>query len=174
MIKKWKKIKEESIKIGFRKVKKKTFQMPHGRMAEFDIKDEGPVVCILGLSKENKIILAQQFRPGPEEILLEMPGGGIDGEESPEDAAKREFLEETGYTGNFSFAGTSLDCGYSTRVRYNFVAINCYKLKDQELDENEFAEVVEMSLNDFREHLRSGQLTDVDSGYLGLDFLNLL
>lgn len=41
-------------------------------------------------------------------------------------------------------------------------------------DESEFIEIVKMSLSDFRKHLRSGELTDIESGYMGLDFLNLL
>ncbi len=35
-------------------------------------------------------------------------------------------------------------------------------------------EVVEVSLEEFRDHLRSGQLTDVELGYLALDHLKLL
>jgi len=118
--------------------------------------------------------LAKQFRPGPEKILLEMPGGTVDTGEDPEKAIKRELLEETGYTGDFKFIGASLDCAYSTMIRYNFVALGCHKIQEQKLEENEFIEVVEVSLNDFRKHLRKGELTDIESGYLGLDFLGML
>ena len=99
MISTWKKIKEELFRAGFRKLVKKTFQLPDNRVVDFDIKQEGPVVCILALTKDNKIVLAKQFRPGPEKVLLELPGGSVDTGETPEEAAKREFLEETGYTG---------------------------------------------------------------------------
>ena len=143
-------------------------------MVDFDIKQEGPVVCILALTKDNNVILAKQFRPGPEKVLLELPGGAVDPGETPEQSAKREFLEETGYTGNFQFVGTSLDCAYSTMIRYNFVATDCYRKREQNLEDNEFAEVIEMPLADFRKHLRSGQLTDIETGYLGLDYLKLL
>ena len=170
----WKKIKEEPFKAGFRKLIKKTFQLPNNKVTDFDIKQEGPAVCVLALSKDNKVILAKQFRPGPEKVLLEMPGGIIDKNETPEEAIKREFLEETGYTGNFQFVGESLDCAYSTMVRYNFIATDCYRIQDQKLDDNEFVEIVEMSSEDFKKHLRSGQLTDVESGYMGLDYLKLL
>lgn len=170
----WKKIKEEPLQAGFRKLLKKTFQLPDGKIQKFDIKHEGPAVCVLALTEDDNVILVKQYRPGMEKILHEMPGGVVDGCEKPEDAIKRELLEETGYTGDIQFVGTSHDCAYSTMFRYNFVATNCRKIEEQNLDELEFAEVVEMSLNDFREHLRSGELTDVESGYLGLDFLKLL
>jgi|SRR3989339_325876 len=174
MIENWKKVKEEPFKAGFRKLIKKTFQLPNNKIVDFDIKQEGPAVCVLALTKDNNVILAKQFRPGPEKILLELPGGLIDQKESPENAAKREFLEETGYTGDFQLVGESLDCAYSTMIRYNFVATNCHKIQEQKLEDNEFTEVVEMSLEDFKKHLRSGQLTDVESGYMGLDYLKLL
>ncbi|MFA5126977.1 MAG: NUDIX hydrolase [Patescibacteria group bacterium] len=174
MIDNWKKIKEEPFKAGFRKLIKKTFQLPNNKIVDFDIKQEGPAVCVLALTKDNNVILTKQFRPGPEKILLELPGGLIDKNESPDEAAKRELLEETGYSGNFQLIGESLDCAYSTMVRYNFVAINCHKIQEQRLEENEFAEIVEISLGNFKKHLRSGQLTDVESGYMGLDYLKLL
>jgi hypothetical protein len=47
-------------------------------------------------------------------------------------------------------------------------------VQEQQTDQDEFIEVVEMSLEEFRNHLRSGELTDIGTGYLGLDFLKLL
>ena len=45
---------------------------------------------------------------------------------------------------------------------------------EQKLDNTEFAEVVLMPLNEFRELLKNGQNTDVEAGYIGLDYLKLL
>jgi len=170
----WKKLKEEPFKAGFRRLLKKTFKLPDGKIKEFDIKHEGPAVCVLALTKEGNVVLAKQYRPGMEKTLLELPGGGIEGNEKPEEAMKREFLEETGYSGDLELVGTSYDCAYSTMLRYNFVATNCCKVAEQELDDSEFVEVVEISLKELRKHLRSGELTDVETGYLGLDYLDLL
>jgi len=41
-------------------------------------------------------VMVRQFRPGTEEVTLELPAGVIDMEESPLDAAQRELMEETG------------------------------------------------------------------------------
>ncbi len=174
MITPWKKLKEKKAGTKYRKVVIKTFKMPDDRIVNFDIKLEGPAVCILALTKDKKVILTKQYRPGPEKILLEMPGGFIDEGEKPIKAAKREMLEETGYTGNFKFAGTCLECAYSTMLRYNFVATDCVKTQEQNLEPNEFIEITQMDLKDFRKLLQSGELSDVDTGYMCLDFLNLL
>ncbi|MEI7741991.1 MAG: NUDIX hydrolase [bacterium] len=170
----WKKIKEEPFRAGFRKMIKKFFILPNGQEKDFDIKQEGPAVCVLALTKNGNVILAKQYRPGPEKKLLEMPGGGVEKDENPLEAAKRELLEETGYAGEMQLVGECLDCAYSTMKRYCYVAKNCVRVQDPCLDENEFVEIVQMPLPEFRNLLRSGQMTDVEVGYLALDYLGLL
>lgn len=53
-------------------------------------------VNILAITPEKDVVMVRQFRPGTEEITLELPAGVVDPGESPIDAAKRELLEETG------------------------------------------------------------------------------
>ena len=47
---------------------------------------------------EPRILLEQQFRYAANEILWEVPAGRVDAGESALEAAKRELLEETGFT----------------------------------------------------------------------------
>ena len=172
--KEWKKRTEYISYNGYRKIITRVFQLPDGSIAEFDIKNEGPTVCVLALTKDQKVVLAKQFRPGPERILYELPGGACDGDEPSERAIARELLEETGYSGEFRFVATSFACAYSTKIKHNFVALNCHKQQDACQGEHEFIEVVEVSLEEFLELIRSGELTDVETAYLGLDTLGLL
>jgi len=171
MLTEWEKIKEEHYRAGYRKMIKIFYKLPDGRMVDFDIKEEGPAACVLAITDDRNIVLAKQYRPGPGKILMEMPGGRINPDEDAMEGAKRELLEETGYKGNFLFVGTTLDCAYSTMVRYNYLATNCKKMQEPKNEENEFIEVVELSIKDFKELLRSGQMTDIESGYLCLDYL---
>ena len=174
-IKKWPVIKKESIfkKYG-REIERVDFELPDGSTADFYLKKEEDTVCMLAITKNNEVILAKQFRPGPYEILLELPGGGIEEGELVEVAGARELLEETGYAGNAQFVVRALDCGYSTRRRNCIVITECEKVAEIQNTATEQTEVVLMSLPEFRDHLRSGQLTDIEIGYLGLDYLNLL
>ena len=177
-IKKTKKWLELSREIVFEKygrgIEKVLFQLPNGKKDEFYIKKEKNGAGIVALTEDNKIILVKQFRPGPKKILLELPGGFVDVENKPKETIENELLEETGYIGKVKYVGSCIDDAYSNMMRYCFVATNCVKIQKQKLGVHEFAEVVLIPLDKFREHLRNGELTDVEIGYLGLDFLQLL
>ncbi|MFB6225179.1 MAG: NUDIX hydrolase, partial [Candidatus Paceibacteria bacterium] len=148
--------------------------LPNGKRRDYYIKNEGNPVTVLALTPEQNVLLVKQFRPGPKVVLHELPGGGIDGEETPEEAIQRELQEETGYHGNIERIGFTYECGYAYKWRYVFVATECVQVSEQSFDEHEFIEREEVSLTEFRDLLRKGQLTDVDVAYLGLDYLNLL
>lgn len=171
---KWQMLRESVERCGFRRILKRWYRLPDEREVLFDLKLEPECVAIVALTPENEVILAQQFRPGPNKLLNEIPGGGIEEGESPEQAAARELLEETGYRGKLQFVTSSVDCAYSTLTRFNFVATDCIKVCEPDPDENEFVQVCTLPLDQFRVLLRSGQLSDVETGYLGLDFLGLL
>lgn len=169
----WKKLDEHSFKAGYKKFLKKAFSLPSGEERNVEVKDEGKTVCIFAMTTTGNILLTKQYRPGPEKILTELPGDSIGLDEVPIEAAKIKLLEETGYEGDLEFICTSLDGAFSNMTRYNFIARHCVKKNVLHLDNVKFVEVVEMSLKNFVEHLRSGQLTNIDTGYLALDYLGI-
>ena len=170
----WRKLGETPLYDGYRPIVGRRYELPDGRVHEFDVKAERPVVVVLALTPALEVVLVREYRPGPEELVLELPGGGIDDGEGRIDAVRRELREETGYAGDVAAVGSMLDCAYSTRVKHVFVATACEKRGEPEPRDGELTEVVLMSLPQFREHLRGGRLTDVGPGYRALDALNLL
>lgn len=171
----WEEISRETLLEKYRRgMERVVFRLPDGSDRDFYLKKEDDPICILALTKNKEVILAKQFRPGPKKILLELPGGGVEKDEAPEEAAERELLEETGFSGKMKLVTRAYECGYSPMHRYCFVATDCEKVTEQKLDDGEFVEVVLMPLPEFRELLRTGEMTDVEVGYLGLDYLGLL
>jgi ADP-ribose pyrophosphatase len=171
----WTKIGDDvNFKAGWRKMIHRKYRLLNGVEAEYDLKNEGQSVNILALTPENKVILIEVFRPGPEKVLKELPAGMLSVNEDPLSAAKRELLEETGYSGDFEFVTTTIDDGYSNCVRNCYVAKNCTKVAEPTWEDDEECEVILMDVEEFRKHLRSGQLCDIEIGYLALDHLNLL
>lgn len=59
---------------------------------------EGPDwTCVVCVTDASEVVLVRQYRHGIASASLELPAGVIDGRETPEQAARRELLEETGY-----------------------------------------------------------------------------
>lgn len=172
----WQEVSREEGKRHYgRGVDRVVFRLPNGKETDFSIFSGGKSIACLAMTNDKRVILAQQFRPGPKKVLMELPGGGLKEGESVEEAMGRELLEETGYQGKVQFVAELLHDGYSPRIKYALVAIDCIKVSEPQLEDNgEKIVPVLMTLAGFREHLRSGQLTDIEVGYLGLDFLNFL
>jgi len=74
---------------------------PGGYIARRDIVEHPGSVVILAVDKGKagpRILLEHQYRHAARSSLWELPAGKIDRGESPLKAAKRELLEETGFT----------------------------------------------------------------------------
>jgi ADP-ribose pyrophosphatase len=168
----WRKLGERVVYERFRRIVSRTFELPGGETADFEVFDGSDTVAVLALTENGEVILVREFRPGPEGLILELPGGLIEDGQTPAEAARIELLEETGYEGALTSAGTMLDDAYSTFSKHAFTATGCRKVTEPA--EGELTEPVLMPLAEFREHLRGGRLTDVDVGYRSLDHLGLL
>jgi ADP-ribose pyrophosphatase len=96
-------------------------------------------VNIIAVTKSDEIVLIEQFRHGTEEIILEIPGGMIDEDETPETAARRELLEETGYASDeFVYLGASHpNPAIQNNRLYHFAAFGCEKIQATAFDEHE-------------------------------------
>ncbi len=55
------------------------------------------IAVIVYDTQKKKYIFVQQYRAGADGLMVEIVGGAIDAGEKPEEAAKREVMEETGY-----------------------------------------------------------------------------
>src|SRR5580692_9212866 len=72
--------------------------MPDGRIVEdYYVLEYPNWVNAVAITNDDKILMVHQYRHAAGIVSLEIPGGVIEDGETPQDALRRELLEETGY-----------------------------------------------------------------------------
>ena len=111
-----------------------------GKTIQKEIVEHSHSVGIIPIFENNNILLITQYRHATGKVLLEIPAGKIEKGETKEKAAKRELLEETGYSGKFTFLTQwYLAPGYDTEMMYIFLVTNLKKTNHEQIpdyDEN--------------------------------------
>lgn len=125
----------------------------------------GNAVCIFAVTTDKKILIVIQPRvplPTTTKINIELPAGYIDSNESTIEAGLRELIEETGYTSdNITLVDnyyTSLGCS-GERLDL-LLALDCYKVSEQQLDQDEFIIYELVSLQEFEYLLNNSYIMD--------------
>ncbi len=117
-----------------------TCQMPGGNVVSpYYVLEYPDWVNVVAVTAEDQVLLIRQYRHAAGRVFLEIPGGCIDQGETPEEAARRELLEETGYA--FEQLGL-LTVLYANPATGNnrthcFLATGGKKVQEQALDGGE-------------------------------------
>lgn len=110
-----------------------------GVSGNFFVLENPDWVNIIAVTKSGEVVMIEQFRHGTENVVLEIPGGMVDGDEPHETAAKRELLEETGYSSeNWVLLGRSHpNPAIQNNSIYHYLALDCEKTGEVSFDEHE-------------------------------------
>lgn len=131
-----------------------------GREHEFDILESVDWVNVVALTPAGNLLLVRQFRHGTGELTVEIPGGMIDHGETPEQAARRELSEETGYQAEHweALGMVEPNPAFQTNRTYTFLARAAVPAGRQHLDENERIEVLEWPLGNVWRLVENGTI----------------
>lgn len=131
-----------------------------GHSATFSILDAPDWINVIALTAENEIVLVEQYRYGIEKPTLELPGGVCDEGENPFESSQRELLEETGYSSNdwVSLGNVSSNPAMQTNYTHTYLARNCTKTSEQQLDGNERIHVHVLPLVEFLDMVGRGEI----------------
>jgi ADP-ribose pyrophosphatase len=165
---------DEVVHDGWLKIHRRTYRLPDGRTVEWDMHAGGPTVAVLALTPAGRLVMVRQFRPGPDRVVLTLPGGMLDPGETPAQAAARELREETGYAARSVELVVSAIANASPYHRHVAIARDCTPGHALALDEYEDCEPVEMEVDEVRTELRAGRMTGSEQAYLALDHAGLL
>jgi len=145
-----------------------------GEEHRFFLVDTWDWVNVVAFTDDEELVLVRQFRHGPSEFTVEIPGGVIEPDEDPAATAARELREETGYrAAHLELLGTvNPNPALFTNRCHTFLARGCRKVGEIEQDAGEDIEVLTLPLAEVEDRVRRGEI-DHSLVLSGLYFLRL-
>lgn len=153
-------------------------KLPNGLISSREVIEHKPAVVIIPVLNNGNILFIKQYRYPVKEILIELPAGKLNNlNENIRTCAKRELLEETGYSCKklkklLSFYTTP---GFCNEILHLFLATNLCKenLNEKICDDDEFICTIEISLKKAISLIKQNKIKDAKSilAILYLDFI---
>ena len=139
-------------------------KMPNGRAVTVDVVRHSQSVVLVPVPEPGKLTLVRQYRYAVNAFLWELPAGGVDDGETPEEAARRECHEEIGLVPStiVRLGAMYPTPGYCDEEMFFFRLSGLEKTDEKaEVDEDEDIEVQVFALRDVREMIRRGEIRDM-------------
>jgi ADP-ribose pyrophosphatase len=160
---------------GWLRVVRRRYTMPDGTESDWELLGGFVSVSVLALTDDDRVVLVRQFRPGPDAVVHNLPGGLVDDGEAVLEAAARELAEETGYVAReLETVASFHPMAHGGWVKHVVVARGCTQNAAQALDELEDCVPVLVTPQELRRAARAGELVGTDVVYLALDHAGLL
>lgn len=144
-------------------------RLPNGTEIDYGVLESGGFAAVAAITESGGVLLVRQYRQPLGRHTLELPSGGVDGEENPRSAAARELFEETGYEAEDleHLISVHTSTGRSTEICHLFRCRAVESPEGPQPEETEFIEVVEMPLAGALKKVWEGGITDAATA-LGL------
>ncbi|UOQ85935.1 NUDIX hydrolase [Gracilibacillus salinarum] len=142
--------------------------LPDGKTSKRELIKHPGAVAIIPVTKDNKIVFVKQYRKALEKTIIEIPAGKLEPGEKPEVTAIRELQEETGYTTEHLIYVTSFytSPGFADEIIYLYQTETLSKLEQPlETDEDEFVELIELTLEEAEALVESEEIHDAKTAY---------
>lgn len=149
-------------------VKLEEVELPNGKTSTREIVKHPGAVAIIAMTAEKKLLLVRQFRKPLEQVIYEIPAGKLEPNEEPLTCVQRELAEETGYKSDSIKLIQSFytSPGFANEIVHVFYTDQLERLdKTVELDDDEFLDVIEVSLAEAQKLIEDKQIYDAKTVY---------
>lgn len=147
--------------------------LPNGKAGKREIIKHPGAVAVIAITNEGKLVLVEQYRKALERSIIEIPAGKREPGEEPIVTARRELEEETGYGAHelTYLQAFATSPGFADEIIHLFVAKDLYPIEAKaDLDEDEFVELVEVSLEEAQEMVADERIYDAKTAFAVLWF----
>ncbi len=136
-------------------------ELPNGNIAVREWVQHPGAVAVIAVDHDNRVCMVRQYRYPIGDDLLEIPAGKLEVGEDLLESARRELLEETGYSAGkwekiFTYYSTP---GFCDEVLHLFLATGL-SLGESHPDEDEILEAEMVSLDDALKMMANGEIKD--------------
>lgn len=133
---------------------------PGGKEGIFGVVEMKPGSTVLALNSENEAYLIKEYKYAVDRDSIELMSGGLDENETPLKAAKRELKEETGLRAE-RWVHLGVVDPFTTVIKspnYMFLALGV-KEGRQRLEEGEMLQVIKLPFRELIKMVMEGQIT---------------
>ena len=145
------------------KVRKDVVKLPNGVVVpDFYVTEAPDWVNVIAITTDGKFIIEEQYRHGIQKVCFELCAGMVDEGEAPLEAAKRELLEETGYSGgNWTAFGMSVpDASGSTVKCYHFIATDVERKQNPKPEKTEDIKIHLLTEQQLKQIMLDGRIAE--------------
>ena len=158
------------------KLRVDTVQLPSGRTTTREIVEHEDAVCVVPIDENNNVLMVRQYRKAAQIHLLEVPAGGVEAGETPDETALRELQEEVSVTSGSlrRLSGFWVSPGWATEFMHAYLATDLTPAS-LPADDDEYISVERVPLDSIPGLIESGEIQDsksVASLLLALRVLN--
>ena len=143
---------------------KENVTLENGTNTDVEFIEHPGAAAIVPFLEDSRIVMLKQYRHSLKQVIWEIPAGTLEPGEEALTCARRELIEETGYSAaQWRRLGEITPVpGYSNECIHIFMARELQPA-EQALDADEVIQIQEVELHKTLEMIRSGEIQDAKS-----------